>query len=88
MNNRVGLSKLRRVAILFAGDFHELASFILQAYAAQDRATGAESRPTVHGIASAYARLVIDLSLEAIEDTVKRHGIDLGAVVEFDDNLA
>src|SRR2546422_11345752 len=82
VDRTIGLSMLRPVAILYDGDFHELASFMLRGYAAQDRAAGGRSRPTVHGVANAYVCVFINVSLETVEDAVMRHGLDLGAVVD------
>ena len=74
---------------------YDLARFMLKVCDARDRAADARARvslararPTVHGVTSAYARVVIDQDLEAIEKALKDLGIDLGAVVEFDEALA
>lgn len=72
---KIALSRLRPIAIMYEGDLYELASFMLKACVAKDKGTGATSRPTVHGVASAFLRHA-DLSLETIEDVIERRGID------------
>jgi hypothetical protein len=84
------LSALREVAVLFPGDLYELADFVLKAREVRDREANAnnprtiqKSRPTLHGLAGLYGH-VTDVSQERIERLLVEAGLDLGAVVDFD----
>jgi hypothetical protein len=90
MKRQLSLHALRDVAVLFPGDVHELAVFLLKARAARDREANAQdprtirkSQPTLHGVAGRYAQ-VTDVSQERIEKLLVEAGLDLGAIVEFD----
>jgi hypothetical protein len=90
MNRRLPLSALRDVAVLFPGDFYELGTFVLKAREVRDREANAnnpraiqKSRPTLHGLAGLFAH-VTDVSRERIERLLVEAGLDLGAVVDFD----
>ena len=85
---QVALSSLTPISILFDGDFYELASFMLSINRAKNQDTNRTSRPTVHGVAAGYARLIVDVEVRQIEACLKEYGIDLGAMIEFDDKLA
>ena len=80
------LKELLPVSVLFEGDFHELASFILRGFAAQAKDTITRARPTIHGVARAYARLFIDIDPDKIEAKLRKLGYDLGATVEWDED--
>ena len=54
---------------------------------AKDQGTNRTSRPTVHGVAVGYAKLIVDVEVRQIEAHLKEYGIDLGATIEFDDEL-
>lgn len=79
----VAVGAFKPVSVLFPGDLYDLACFLLKAFDARAVGTKAKGRPTVHGLASAYARLIIDLPLQQVEDMLQRHGFDLGATVEW-----
>jgi len=88
MSKTVYLSELAPVCILFPGDFRELASFLLRGFDSLTQGTNAKSRPTMHGVSSAYVRLFIDLDLQKIEGRLRQMGFDLGASVEWDERAA
>jgi hypothetical protein len=85
MRKIIHLKDLLPVKVLFESDFHELATFILRGFDAQKKLTGIRSRPTVHGVASTYARLFIEMDSQKIDAQLRRMGYDLGATVEWDD---
>lgn len=84
----VTVDAFKSVSVLFPGDLYNLACFLLKAFDAKAVGTNAKGRPTVHGLASSYTRLIIDLSLEQVEAMLQRHGFDLGATVEWQDGQA
>lgn len=91
MTSKIGLNSLRRVSILFDDDLYELACFLVKVCHAKDAVAHQErarvrSRPTVHGVANWYAMLT-NVKLSVIEGVLKRHGFELGTIVEFDDDL-
>jgi hypothetical protein len=89
---RVSVESLRRVAVLYEGDIHELAVLLLKLWEGKDRETNSRSisgvvrsRPTVGWLALAYSMLVPDVSTERVKEVLVRHGLPLGAVVEHDE---
>jgi hypothetical protein len=67
MAKTIYLKELLLVAVLFEGDFHELASFILRGYDARDKVAGTRTRPTVHGVAATYAWLFTTVDSRKID---------------------
>lgn len=79
MSERVEVSRLRRLQVLFEDDLYELAMFLLKVHIAQDTPTQT-SRTTVHGLAAAYARLVSGNGDRA-RATLEASGLPLGACI-------
>jgi hypothetical protein len=88
MQPAIGVDSLRPVKELYEGDVYDLAVLLLKLYDAKAEQAGYEGRPTVHGVASAYARLMIDVTTEQVESLMTDHGLPLGAVVEWGDEPA
>lgn len=87
---KVYLSQLEEFAILWPGDVHALAEFILRSYDATDREVNASnqgsiqrSRPTLHGLAGDFAMLT-KVPRSRVEKEFQALGFSLGATVEFD----
>jgi hypothetical protein len=80
----IGVESLRPVQVLYDGDVYDLAVLLLKLYDAKADRDGHRGRRTVHGVASAYARLMIDISTEQVEARIKEHGLPLGAVVDWE----
>jgi hypothetical protein len=94
MREKVYLSQLEEFAILWPGDVHALAEFILRSYDATDREVNASnqssiqrSRPTLHGLASDFAMLT-KVPRSRVEKEFQAFGFSLGATVEFDSETA
>jgi hypothetical protein len=81
----IDVESLRPVKVLYEGDVYDLAVLLLRLYDAKAGQTGYGGRPTVHGVASANARLMTDLDVEQVEAVLRQHGLPLGAVVEWGD---
>lgn len=88
----ISVESLRRVAVLYEGDIHEVACLLLRLWASKDRETNARStrsvvrrRPTVGWLAMAYSSQVLDVSTERVKEVLVRHGLPRGAVVEHDE---
>ena len=87
MDSKVPLSSLKPVSILFYGDFYDLADLMLKMSEVRYRGTNIRSRSSVHGVAAAYSWLMIDVDTDYIEDVVRRHGLDLEAIVERENDI-
>ena len=86
----VYLSQLKDIAVLFPGDLHQLAKFILDCSEAADRINEVtnesnvrHSRPTLHGLASDFATLTRTNYSDAIKK-LEVLGVDLNSAIEFD----
>jgi hypothetical protein len=84
----IGVESLQPVKVFYEGDLYDLAVLLLKLYDAKADQSGHRGRPTVHGVASAYARLIIDISTEQVESLIRNHGLPLGAVVDWSDGSA
>ncbi len=91
MTRTIPLSALRDVAILFPGDLHELALFLLKVFDARDREANAQKpgvligplRPTLHGLAAHYAQ-VTGIALHRVEGELAKAGFASGGIVDYD----
>jgi hypothetical protein len=83
MQPAIDIESLRPMKVLYEGDVYDLAVLLLKLHDAKAEQTGYRGRPTVHGVASAYARLMIDVSTEHIESLIREHGLPLGAMVDW-----
>ena len=80
----IGVESLRPVKVRYDGDVYDLSILLLKLHGSKAEQTGHRGRPTVHGVASAYARLMTDLSTEQVEARIKEHGLPPGAVVDWE----
>ena len=86
---KVYLSQLEDVQILWPGDVRMLGEFVLRCYDAKDEIANAKnsgiqkSRPTIHGLALILDR-IMEVPETQIEQIFKSHGISLAATVEYD----
>jgi hypothetical protein len=85
----VGLESLRPVAVLYAGDVHDLARLLLRLWDGMDRhanarstKSGVRTRPTVGLLAMYYEMLVPAVSKERVLAELERHGLPREATVE------
>lgn len=81
---QMGRTRARRYANPYEGDLYDLAVLLLKLYDAKAERDGQRGRPTVHGVSSAYARLMIEFSTEQVEARIKEHDLPLGAVVDWE----
>ena len=77
---RLYLSQLKDVQILWPGDIYAFGEIVLRCYDARDIQ---KSRPTLNGLAGHYAAIA-DIPRTQIAAEFKKHGLDLGATVDFD----
>lgn len=86
MTEKVSISALKGISVLYEGDIYDLACLLLKVDDAKDRGTNTRSRYTVHGLASIYS-MIAHLNPDEIEDILKGHGLPLGATVEYDKDV-
>ena len=86
----VQLSKLREISVLWHGDVHTIAEFLLRTCDIQDRKNNArrtgslqKSRPTLNGVAKSFA-LIARVPKSDVEKELNIRGLNLKATVEFD----
>lgn len=90
--NTIGLSSLESVAVLYRGDFHQLASVMVRVAVERDKTrpsapnTTSRSRPTVHGIAGHFASIA-QMSQVDVERRLRASGLSPGAVVVLDEEV-
>jgi hypothetical protein len=90
MKDIVYLSQIKDISILWPGDLHMFADFLLRAYDAKDlrsnkqnKSRVVKSRPTLKGLANRYSIVTHVLQIE-IESKIMQYGLSLGATVEHD----
>jgi len=83
VTEKIGVSSLRTISVLYDGDIYELACLLLKVHDAKDRGTNSKSRPTINGLAKSYSMLT-DVDLNRVMTVMMRSGLPLGAVVEYD----
>jgi hypothetical protein len=82
--SRIAVGELKRVSILYNGDFYELALWLLRADDARS-SPASWRRHTVNGVAGCYAHLT-EVPLQEVRRQVEAQGIPLGATVEHEDD--
>ena len=83
MTEKIGVSLLRNICVLYDGDIYELVCLLLKVHDAKDRGTNSKSRHTIMGLAKSYSMLT-DVDLNRVMTVMMRSGLPLGAVVEYD----
>jgi hypothetical protein len=89
-HNRVEVSRLRGITILYEDDLYELATIVLKIMSATDKLSEGvvRSRPTVTGLAKQYSLLCNgNIDSEGIGEILVKHGLDIGAIIEFDNTV-
>src|SRR5436305_13512821 len=86
-HNRVEVSRIRGIKILYEDDLYELANVVLKIMDATDKLSeGAViSRPTIDGLTKHYCSLCNGkIDSERIVEIIVKHGLGIGDVIEFD----
>ena len=86
MRDKIGISALKDIGVLYKGDVYDLACLLLKVYDAKNMGKNTRSRHTVHGLATSYSMLV-DVSYDKIIEVFESYSLPLGAAVEYDDDL-
>jgi len=83
VTERIGVSSLKNISVLYEGDIYDLACLLLKVNDAKDRGTNSKSRHTINGLAKSYSMLA-DVDLKRVMAVMTRNDLPLGAVVEYD----
>jgi hypothetical protein len=84
VREKIGISALKSVKVLYEGDMYDLACLLLKVSEAKDKGT---SRYTVHGLATTYS-VITRLPREEIIAIFESYGLPLGATVEYDKDIS
>ena len=83
---KIGITALKGINILFEDDIYELAYWLLKANEARDRGTNTKSRHTVYGVAGVYA-MEAHMNRDDIVRVLESHGLPSGATIEYDEDV-
>ena len=86
MNEKIALSSLRHISIIYEGDFAELAHLLLKIEDAKHKDTNSKSRFTVKGVIGKYS-LLAHMDYNQIMAKIAKNKLPLGAIVEYDENI-
>ena len=86
MNEKIALSSLRHINIIYEGDFAELAHLLLKIEDASHKGTNTTSRHTVKGVIGKYSSLT-HMDYNQVMAKIAKYKLPLGAIVEYDENI-
>ena len=81
MEQKIELSNLKGIAIIYEDDLYDLGKFVLKANDARWAWTGSKARPTLHGLARIYG-LIFSCASKPFEEAIEALGLPLGATVQ------
>jgi hypothetical protein len=89
--DRIPLGDLKGVNVYCEDDLHDLALWMMKLNDARAKYEGSTtiSRPTLNGLANRFAQLIDPMrpDYETVLAVVEKHGLHLGAVIDFDDRI-
>jgi len=86
MVDKIRVSELKNVRILYKGDIYDLARLSLKINDARDKGTNTRSRRTVKGLATDFAMLS-GLNIGEVEKMLLQYDLPFGATVEHDKDV-
>ena len=84
---RIGVSTLKGINILFEDDIYDLACWLLKMNEGKDKGNNSRSRHTVYGLAGVYA-VAASMSRDEIVNVLEEHSLPPGATIEHDEDAA
>jgi hypothetical protein len=81
--DKIRVSELKNIQILYKGDIYNLARLLLKINDAKDRGTNTRSRHTVKGLAREFAMLS-GMNIGEVESILLQYDLPFGATVEHD----
>jgi len=86
MVDKIRVSELKNVCILYKGDIYDLARLLLKIDDTKDKGTNTRSRYTVKGLATKFAMLS-RVDFEKVEKILLQYGLPFGATIEYDKDV-
>ena len=86
MVDKIRVSDLKNVRILYKGDIYDLAQLLLKINDAKDKGTNTRSRHTIKGLATDFAMLS-GVSIGEVEKMLLQYDLPFGATVEHDKDV-
>jgi hypothetical protein len=86
MTDKIGVSELRNISVLFEGDLYDFANLMLKIYDATNKGTNTVTRDTVNGLVHGYA-LLARVKSNKVLAVIKRNGLPLGSTIEHDKDV-
>jgi hypothetical protein len=86
MTDKIGVSKLRNISVLFEGDLYDFANLMLKIYDAKNKGTNTVTRDTVIGLVHSYS-LLARVNSNQVLAVIKRKGLPLGSTIEHDKDV-
>ncbi|MPZ12852.1 MAG: hypothetical protein GEU73_00225 [Chloroflexi bacterium] len=82
---RIGVSTLKGISVLFEDDIHDLACWALKMNEGKDKGNNSRSRHTVYGLAGIYS-VAAHMSRDEIVHVLEDHGLPIEATIEHDED--
>jgi hypothetical protein len=86
MVDKIAVSSLRNISVLYEGDIYDLACLLLKVNDAKDKGTHRKSRHTVNGLVKKYSTLA-NVDFDQVMAVIVRNDLPLGATVEYDEDV-
>ena len=86
MADKISVSKLKNIGVLFEGDLYDYANLMLKIYDAKNKGTNTITRDTVNGLVRGYA-LLARVNSSQVLAVIKRIGLPLGSTIEHDKDV-
>lgn len=87
MTDKISVSKLKNLDVLFEDDLYDFANLMLKIYDAKDKGTNTVTRDTVTGLVNGYA-LIARINPNQVLAVIKRSKLPLGSTIEHDGDVS
>ncbi len=86
MVDKIRVSELKNVCILYKGDIYDLARLLLKIDDAKDKGTDTSTRQTINGVARDFTMLS-GMNFEKVEKILEQYDLPFGTTVEYDKDV-
>ena len=87
MTDKISVSKLKNLGVLFEDDLYDFANLMLKIYDAKDKGTNTVTRDTVTGLVNGYA-LIARINPNQVLAVIKKNKLPLGSTIEHDKDVS
>ena len=87
MVDKIGISELRNISVLFESDLYDFANLMLKIYDAKNKGTNTVTRDTVNGLVHGYA-LLARINSNQVLAVIKKNKLPLGSTIEHDKDVS